>query len=135
MPMRRIVRAGMALLVAGAAAADLAGCQGQNVAAGPQSVLLHISAPLREPVWADAADELVGLTANCSRVESVTQSLRAHAAHSRLSAALPGAGRDIAPGMPDDHVVYVPQPDSGAVAVLQLPALKQVGTLPAGRDP
>jgi hypothetical protein len=133
--MRRIARAGALLLAAAAAAAGTAACQGQNVAAGPQTVLLHISAPLREPVWSDAADELVGLTASGPRVEAVTPSLRAGRARSRLSTPLTDAGRDVAPGMPDDPVVYVPRPESGDVAVLHLPSLKQVGTLPAGGDP
>jgi hypothetical protein len=135
MPMRRIVRAGATLLVVGAAAAGGAGCQGQNVAAGPQTVLLHVSAPLSEPVWSDAADELVGLTASGHRVETVEPALHARGAHSTLSAALNDVGRNIAPGPPDHDVVYVPQPASDDVAVLNLPDLKQVGTLPAGSDP
>jgi hypothetical protein len=135
MRVRRIVQTGSALLLAAAAAATTAACQGQNVAAGPESVLLRVSVPLREPVWSDAAGELVGLSADGPRVEAVRPSLRENGAHSRLSVPLPGAGRDVAPGMPDDPVVYVPRPASGRVAVLHLPSLKQVGTLPAGKDP
>jgi hypothetical protein len=129
------VRAGAPLLVAAAVAIGLSGCQASTVAAGPQSVLLRVSAPMREAAWSDHADELVGLTATGSRVEAVEPSLRADGARSRLSAALPGVGRNITTGMPDAGTVYVPQPRLGRVAVLRLPGLEQVTTLRAGNEP
>lgn len=135
MRVSRIVRVGATIFTFTIAATGLTACQGRNVAAGPQTVLLRISAPLREPAWSDDTGELVGLTATGSRVEAITPSLHADGARSHLSASMPGIGRNVAPGMPEDNVVYVPQPATGHVAVLRLPALHEVRTLSAGSEP
>lgn len=110
-------------------------CQGPTVAGGPAAVALHVDAPMHEPIWSDADGRLLGLTTTGSRVEQVQPSLDPGTARSTLSAPISGVGRDIAPGMDDQGVVYVPEPSAGHVAVLRVSDLKQVGSVRVGPNP
>lgn len=132
---RRRMSRGAAALALLVTVAGLAGCEGHNVAAGPQAVLLHIDAPMHEPVWSGHDGVLVGLTEHGSRVEKVDPALNPHDATSALSAPMTDLGTNLAPGMPGNGVVYIPQPGLDRVAVLHVATLRQVRTVRVGREP
>ena len=110
-------------------------CEGPTVGGGPTAVVLRIRAPMHEAIWSDAGGRLVGLTSTGSHVEVVQPSLDASKVRSAVSAPIPGMGRNIAPGMQDQGVVYVPEPAAGRVAVVRVSDLKQIGTVRVGPQP
>jgi hypothetical protein len=104
------------------------------VAAGPSSVVLPIEAPMHEPVWSGHDGALVGLTPD-AEVERVDPSPDAGRVGSAVSARLPDVGRNIAAGMPDAGVVYVPRPGRNQVTVLRVSDLRPAGALRVGPAP
>lgn len=118
---------GVALLALG----GLAAC-GPAELAQPEVKVIHVAAPMREPVWSDHAKALLGLTEQGSRVEKVDPDRHDR---SSLSAALPDVGANVVAGLPSQSRAYVPQPGLGRVAVLDVPTLRQIGTLQVGPAP
>lgn len=109
----------------------LAGC-GRPAGSATTSVgLLRLDQPMDHAVWSSSARALVGVTPS-GRLEKLVPATRA----STVSPApLPDAGDDLAPGLPDDPVIYVPQPRLDRVAVVRVADLRTAATLSAGARP
>ena len=88
---------------------------------------------LRDPVWSYRADALVGITDE-GQVAEVTDLLGSGHATTRLSPAL-AAGRNLQISRKDDRHVFVPEPQPGKVAVIDLATLRHVGEFDAGPSP
>lgn len=112
-----------------------AGCAapGASLESAPDVVLWSVATPLRAPVWSYHAHALVGLTDD-SRVAEVTAGDRPGDAHTRFSAPM-AAGRNLQISQKNDRVVFVPQPERGRVAEVDLESLRQVGDFDAGPAP
>ncbi len=112
-----------------------AGCaaSGASLESTPDVVLWSVAAPLRAPVWSYHAHALVALTGD-RRVAEVTAGDRPGDAHTRFSAPM-AVGRNLQISQKDDSVVFVPQPERGRVAEVDLESLRQVGDFDAGPAP
>jgi hypothetical protein len=110
-----------------------AGSGSTGAAGAPHLTLLRVAAPIEHPVWADHDGVLLGVAG--ARVEKVAPARDARSARSSLSRAFADIGTNVAPGIPDTGVAYVPQPRSDRVAVLRVSDLRQVGTLRDGPSP
>lgn len=98
----------------------------------PEVAVMTVGAALRDPVWSYANDALVGLTDD-GRVAEITD-LRPGHANTRLSSPM-AAGRNLQISRKDEQHVFVPQPQRGKVAVLDLTGLRQVDAFDAGPAP
>ena len=113
----------------------VAGCvaPGRALEKSPEITVTTGGAALRDPVWSYRNAALVGLTAD-HRVAEVTDLPRAGPAITRLS--LPMAvGRNLQISRKDDRQVFVPEPQRGKVAVVDLTTLQQVGEFDGGPAP
>ena len=112
-----------------------AGCAvpGASLESAPDVALWPVAAPLREPVWSYRAHALVALTGD-GRLAEVTAGDRPGDAKTRLSAPM-AAGRNLQISQKDDSVVFVPQPERGRVAEVNLESLRQTGDFDAGPSP
>ncbi len=112
-----------------------AGCvaPGTAVETEPEVSVTTVGAMLRDPVWSYRNDALVGLTDD-GRVAEITDLLHSGHAKTRLSAPM-AAGRNLQISRKDDQHVYVPQPQRGKVAVLDLGTLRQIDEFDAGPAP
>ncbi|MGA8546821.1 MAG: hypothetical protein WB785_16385 [Mycobacterium sp.] len=112
-----------------------AGCvaPGTAVETEPEVSVTTVGAMLRDPVWSYSNDALVGLT-DAGRVAEITDLVHSGHAKTRLSAPI-AAGRNLQISRKDDQHVYVPQPQRGKVAVLDLGTLRQVDEFDAGPAP
>lgn len=112
-----------------------AGCAapGASLESAPDVVLWSVAAPLREPVWSYRTHALVALTGD-QRVAEVSAGDRPGDARTRLSAPM-AAGRNLQISQRDDRIVFVPQPERGRVAEVDLESLRQIGDFDAGPAP
>jgi len=121
----------------GAAAAGLMAVAGYapagaSLESAPDVTLATIGAALHHPVWSYRQNALLGLTddhrlAEVAYIDSAT-------ATTRLSGPL-AAGRNVQISQKDDRHVFVPQPDRGKVAVVDIPTLQPVEEFDAGPAP
>lgn len=113
----------------------VAGCTapGTAVETTPEVSVLTAGATLRDPVWSYRIDALIGLTDD-GRVAEITDLLRAGHATTRLSPPI-AVGRNLQISRKDDQHIFVPQPQRGKVAVLDLATLRQVEEFDAGPAP
>ena len=112
-----------------------AGCSapGTAVENAPEVTVLSAGAALRDPVWSYRIDALVGLTDD-NRLAEITDLLRPGHATTRLSPPI-AAGRNLQISRKDDRHIFVPQPQRGKVAVIDLDTLRQVDDFDAGPAP
>ncbi|OBH85325.1 hypothetical protein [Mycobacterium scrofulaceum] len=112
-----------------------AGCAapGASLESAPDVVLWSVAAPLREPVWSYRTHALVALTGD-QRVAEVSAGDRPGDARTRMSAPM-AAGRNLQISQRDDRIVFVPQPERGRVAEVDLESLRQIGDFDAGPAP
>jgi hypothetical protein len=89
-------------------------------------------APLHDPVWSYRLNTLVGLTDD-NRVGEISDVLGGHST-TRLSPPM-APGRNLQISGKDDQHIFVPQPQRGKVAVLDLATLRQVDEFDAGPAP
>jgi hypothetical protein len=113
----------------------VAGCvaPGSALEKSPEIIVTTAGAALRDPVWSYRDSALVGLTDD-HRVAEVTDLPRAGPAITRLSPPM-AVGRNLQISRKDDRHVFVPEPQRGKVAVLDLTTLQQVGEFDAGPAP
>lgn len=112
-----------------------AGCAtpGSTLESAPAVVLWSVGAALRQPVWSYRTHALVAITDD-HRLAEVTQGARPDDAKTRLSAPM-AVGRNLQISQKDDRVVFVPQPERGRVASVDLESLRQVNDFDAGPAP
>jgi hypothetical protein len=112
-----------------------AGCSapGSAVEKAPEVTVMTVGAMLRDPVWSYRVDALVGRTDD-DRLAEITDLVRAGHATTRLSPPI-AVGRNLQISRKDDRHIFVPQPQRGKVAVLDLATLRQVDEFDAGPAP
>jgi hypothetical protein len=110
-----------------------AGClaPGTAVEKSPELTVVTADAVLRDPVWSYRSQALVGLTDD-DRLAEITD-LPGHPA-TRLSAPM-DVGRNLQISRKDDRHIFVPQPQRGKVAVIDLATLREVDEFDAGPAP
>jgi hypothetical protein len=113
----------------------VAGCvaPGKAVETEPEVSVTTVGATLRDPVWSYRDNALVGLTDD-GRVAEITDLAGSGHAMRRLSPPM-AAGRNLQISRKDDRHVFVPQPQRGKVAVIDLATLRQVDEFDAGPAP
>ena len=99
----------------------------------PEVVVRSVGATLHDPVWSYGTHALIGLTDD-SRLAEITDPLSAEHARTRLSAPM-AVGRNLQISRKDERQIYVPQPQRGKVAVVDLGTLRQVDEFDAGPAP
>jgi hypothetical protein len=99
----------------------------------PEVALRSVGASLYGPVWSFRMHALVALTDD-HRLAEVSMPTAAGQPQTRLSSAL-GSGRNIQISRKDDRQVYLPRPESGSVAVVDLATLHEVDEFDAGPTP
>lgn len=99
----------------------------------PEVVRWSSGAVLRQPVWSYRLQTLIALTDD-NRLVEVTPGADHRRATTRSSAPL-AVGRNLQISQRDDLVVFVPQPERGTVARVNLETLHQVGAFDAGPSP
>lgn len=112
----------------------VAGCSapGSSLQSAPAIALATIGTTLHEPVWSYHDHALLGLTDD-HRLAAISYS-GPGTAHTRLSGPM-GSGRNLQISQKDDRHVFVPQPERGKVAVVDIAALAPVGEFDAGPAP
>lgn len=112
-----------------------AGCAapGASLESAPDVLVWSVAAPLREPVWSYRTHALVALTED-HRLAEVTAGDHPGDAKTRFSAPM-AVGRNLQISRKDDRIVFVPQPQRGRVAEVDLQTLRQVGDFDAGPAP
>ena len=111
-----------------------AGCvaPGTAVETTPEITVLRGGAVLREPVWSYRDHALVGLTGD--GIAEITGLRQSDHITTRLSPPM-AVGRNLQISRKDDRHVFVPQPERGKVAVVDLDTLGQVDEFDAGPAP
>ncbi|MDD4867240.1 MAG: hypothetical protein PHQ28_09030 [Mycobacterium sp.] len=99
----------------------------------PEVVLWSAGSALHQPVWSYRMHALVALTEDQRLAELTTDPTRSDA-KTRLSAPL-GAGRNLQISQKDPRVVFVPQPQRGEVAAVDLETLREPRGFHAGPAP
>ncbi|OBK22098.1 hypothetical protein A5634_07945 [Mycobacterium asiaticum] len=119
------------LLVAGL----VAGCSapGRSLESAPEVALTAVGAVLHAPVWSYNRNTLIALTDD-QRLAEVTDPADAHGGGLRLSDPL-AAGRNLQISRKDEGQVFVPQPERGNVAVVDLATLRPIDSIDAGPAP
>lgn len=112
-----------------------AGCAapGSTLESAPAVALWSVGAGLRQPVWSYRTHALLAITDD-HRLAEVTQGSRPDDAKTRLSAPM-AVGRNLQISQKDDGVVFVPQPERGKVASVDLETLRQINDFDAGPAP
>ncbi|CAM3310029.1 hypothetical protein MYCO108962_13560 [Mycobacterium colombiense] len=118
-----------------AAAAITTGCShpGASLESAPDVELWRAGVTLHEPVWSYRTHALVALTDD-HRLAEVTAGDRGGDAKTKSSAPI-ATGRNLQISRKDEGDVFVPQPDRGRVAVVDLQSLRQVDDFDAGPAP
>ncbi|OBH61502.1 hypothetical protein [Mycobacterium sp. E2479] len=118
-----------------AAAALSTGCShpGASLEAAPDVQLWRAGAALQEPVWSYHMRALVALTDD-HRLAEASAADHDGQAKTRFSAPM-AAGRNLQISRKDERVVFVPQPERGKVAEVDLESLRQVNDFDAGPAP
>jgi hypothetical protein len=111
------------------------GCSapGASLESAPEVALWSVGAELHQPVWSYRIHALVGLTDD-NRVAEVTAGAHDQDAKTRLSMPM-AVGRNLQISRKDDRIVFVPQPQRGRVAELDLASLRLVKDFDAGPAP
>jgi hypothetical protein len=91
-----------------------------------------VGAAMHDPVWSYRDNALLGLTDD-HRLAAVTYT-GPGSAHTRLSAPM-GSGRNVQISQKDDRHVFVPQPERGNVAVVDIATLRPIAEFDAGPAP
>jgi hypothetical protein len=104
-----------------------------SLESAPEVVLWSVGTVLHEPVWSYRIHALVALTDD-SRVAEVTAGAHDQDARTRLSTPM-AVGRNLQISQKDDRIVFVPQPERGRVAMVDLESLRQVKDFDAGPAP
>jgi hypothetical protein len=121
------------LIIASLIASGGCSAPGSTVETSPEVTAVTTGAALRDPVWSYRSDALVGLTDD-GRVAKITDLLNSGHATTRLSPPM-AAGRNLQISRKDDRHVFVPEPQRGKVAVIDLATLRQVNEFDAGPAP
>lgn len=131
--MRALLRYGVVGAVT--AAALTTGCSrpGASLESAPDVEFWRAGAALHEPVWSYRMHSLVALTDD-HRLAEVTADDRGGEAKTRFSAPM-ASGRNLQISRKDEGDVFVPQPNRGRVAVVDLESLRQVNDFDAGPAP
>jgi hypothetical protein len=111
------------------------GCSvpGASLESAPEVALWSVGAVLHEPVWSYHMHGLVALTDD-HRLAEITGDVHRTDAKTRLSAPM-AVGRNLQISQKDDQLVFVPQPERGKVAAVNLESLRQVNDFDAGPAP
>jgi hypothetical protein len=111
------------------------GCSAPGTALeqAPEVSVATADAAVRDPVWSYRSGALVGLTDD-GRLAEITDLLGSGHAATRLSPPL-AAGRNLQISRKDDRHVFVPEPQRGKVAVIDLGSMRQVDEFAAGPAP
>jgi hypothetical protein len=99
----------------------------------PEAVVTSIGVALHDSVWSYRRESLVGLTDD-GRVAEVANPSDPRRAVTRQSPPL-GAGRNLQISRKDDGHLFVPQPQHGKVAVVDLATLSPIAAIDAGPHP
>lgn len=112
-----------------------AGCvaPGTAVETTPEVTVMTAGAVLRDPIWSYHIHALVGLTDD-NRLAEVTDRVSSGHTTTRLSSQM-AVGRNLQISRKDDRHIFVPQPQRGKVAVIDLDTLRQVDGFDAGPAP
>ncbi|WP_231986751.1 hypothetical protein [Mycobacterium sp. 852002-40037_SCH5390672] len=130
---RALLRGGVVGAVATASITSACSQPGTSLESAPDVELWQAAAPLHAPVWSYHMHALVALTDD-HRLAEVTAGDRGNDAKTRFSAAV-ASGRNLQISQKDERVVFVPQPDHGRVAAVDLESLRQVSDFDAGPAP
>ena len=109
------------------------GCSAPSLESAPEVVTWSVGTALHNPVWSYRMHALVALTED-HRLAEISPGPRPEQAKTRLSAPM-AAGRNLQISQKDDRIVFVPQPDRGRVASVDLESLRQVDDFDAGPAP
>jgi hypothetical protein len=112
-----------------------AGCSapGTAVENAPEVTVMSAGVVLRDPVWSYRFHALVGLTDD-DRLAEITDPVSPGHTATRLSSQM-AVGRNLQISRKDDRHIFVPQPQRGKVAVIDLATLRQVDEFDAGPAP
>jgi hypothetical protein len=121
-----------ALLAASVVVAGGCSAPGSAAEQSPEVAVLTAGATLHNPVWSYRESALVGLTGD-GRIAEISDVLSGHAT-TRLSSPL-SPGRNLQISRKNEQHVFVPQPQRGKVAVLDLGTLRTVNEFDAGPAP
>jgi hypothetical protein len=130
--MRR-VRCWRAALAASVVVAAGCSAPGTTVESTPEAVVTSIGVALHDPVWSYRRQSLIALTDD-GRVAEVADPSDPGRAVTRQSPPL-AAGRNLQISRKDDRHVFVPQPQRGKVAVVDLATLSPTAAIDAGPHP
>ncbi|WP_406816703.1 hypothetical protein [Mycobacterium sp. M23085] len=130
---RALLRRGVAGVVATAAMTTACSHPGASLESAPDVELWRAAAALHAPVWSYRMHALVALTDD-QRLAEVTAGDRGGDATTRFSVPM-APGRNLQISQKDERVVFVPQPDRGRVAAVDLDTLRQVNDFDAGPAP
>jgi hypothetical protein len=131
--MRALLRCGVVGAVATAAITTGCSRPGASLESAPDVELWQTGAAVHEPVWSYRMHALVALTDD-HRLAEVTTGDRGSGAKTRFSAPM-ASGRNLQISRKDERLVFVPQPDRGRVAAVDLESLHQVDDFDAGPAP
>ncbi|OBI72916.1 YncE family protein [Mycobacterium asiaticum] len=130
-PRRRVRRLGA--IAAGTLLVGACASAGQSLETEPEVMVTRVESALHAPVWSYREHALVALTDD-QRVAVLADPANSGNVRMRLSPPM-AAGRNIQISRKDDNQLYVPQPKSGVVAVVDLTSLRPVGSVDAGPAP
>ncbi|WP_297796725.1 hypothetical protein [Mycobacterium sp.] len=110
------------------------GCSapGTSLESAPAVSLAAVGATMHDPVWSYRDHALLGLTDD-HRLAAITYAGSGRA-HTRLSEPM-GSGRNLQISQEDDRHVFVPQPERGKVAVVDIATLRPIAAFDAGPAP
>lgn len=130
---RALLRCGVVGVVATAALTTGCSHPGASLESTPQVELWQAGAALHEPVWSYRMHALVALTDD-HRLAEVSAGGQGGEAKTRFSVPM-ASGRNLQISRKDERVVFVPQPERGRVAEVDLESLRQVNDFDAGPAP
>ncbi len=130
---RAVLRCGVVGAVATAALTTGCSHPGASLESKPDVELWRVGAALHEPVWSYRMHALVALTDD-HRLAEVNAGDHGDQPKTRFSAPM-ASGRNLQISRKDERVVFVPQPDRGRVAGVDLESLRQVNDFDAGPAP
>lgn len=130
---RALLRCGVVGAMAAASITTACSRPGASLESTPAVDVWQAGAALYEPVWSYRTHALVALTDD-HRLAEVSGGDHGNDAKTRFSAPM-AAGRNLQISQKDERVVFVPQPDRGRVAEVDLESLRQLGDFDAGPAP
>lgn len=122
-----------AAVIGAVAAASGCSAPGTSLESAPEVALWSVGEALHQPVWSYRTHALVALTGD-HRLARVTAAGPHQDAKLRTSEPM-ATGRNLQISQQDDRVVFVPQPERGKVAEVDLESLRQIGDFDAGPTP